>query len=104
MIMMLPDVIGHENQSQHCPDHRCLCLVLSGRITTPDGFSYHTGPRPMVVSTRGASVGHCAVALDCHRKPLEEESYISRVSQDALNRDYISSLLMGHRVSTGTTV
>ena len=43
MKMMLPDVIGHENQSQHSPDHRCLCLVLSGRITTPDGFSFHTG-------------------------------------------------------------
>ena len=43
MKMMLPDVIGHENQSQHCPDHRCLCLVLSGRIITPDRFSYHTG-------------------------------------------------------------
>src|SRR6218665_3361488 len=43
MKMMLPGVIGHENQSQHCPDHRCLCLVLSGRITTPDGFLYYTG-------------------------------------------------------------
>src|SRR6218665_908720 len=43
MKMMLLDVIGHENQSQHCPDHQCLCLVLSGRITTPDRFSYHTG-------------------------------------------------------------
>src|SRR6218665_576493 len=42
MKMMLPDVIGHGNQSQRCPDHRCLCLVLSRRITTPDGFSYHT--------------------------------------------------------------
>src|SRR6218665_3621644 len=38
------DVIGHENQSQHYMDHRCLCLELSGRITTPDGFSYHNGP------------------------------------------------------------
>jgi len=36
MKMMLPDVIGHENQSQH---YRCLCLDLSGRITTPDRFS-----------------------------------------------------------------
>jgi len=27
------------NQSQHYPDHRCLCLDLSGRITTPDRFS-----------------------------------------------------------------
>src|SRR6218665_399510 len=26
-------------------DHRCLCLDLSGRITTPDRFSYHTGIR-----------------------------------------------------------
>jgi len=42
MKMVLPDVIGNKNQSQHCPDHRRLCLVLSGRITTPDGFSYHT--------------------------------------------------------------
>jgi len=40
---MLPDVIGHENQSQHCPGHRCLSLMLSGRITMPDRFSYHTG-------------------------------------------------------------
>src|SRR6218665_3890664 len=30
----------NHNQS---PDHRCLCLDLSGRITTPDRFSYHTG-------------------------------------------------------------
>src|SRR6218665_3655361 len=43
MKMMLPDVIGHENQSQHYQHHRCLCLDLSGRITTPDRFSYHTG-------------------------------------------------------------
>src|SRR6218665_2981085 len=42
MKMMLRDVIGHDHQSQHCPDHRCLCLVLSGRITTRDGLSYHT--------------------------------------------------------------
>ena len=42
MKMMLPDVIGHENQSQHYQHHRCLCLDLSGRITTPDRFSYHT--------------------------------------------------------------
>jgi len=41
--MMLPDVIGHDNQSQHYQHHRCLCLDLSGRITTPDKFSYHTG-------------------------------------------------------------
>src|SRR6218665_1354142 len=26
MKMMLPDVIGHENQSQHYQHHRCLCL------------------------------------------------------------------------------
>ena len=39
---MLPDVIGHENKSQHCPDHRCLCLVLSGRIITRTNF--HTTP------------------------------------------------------------
>jgi len=44
MKMMLPDVVGYENQSQHCPDHQYLCLVLSGQITTPDEFSYHTGP------------------------------------------------------------
>jgi len=37
------DVIGHENQSQHYQHHRCLFLDLSGRITTPDRFSYHTG-------------------------------------------------------------
>ena len=41
--MMLPDVIGHENQSQHYQHHRCLCLDLSGRISTPARFSYHTG-------------------------------------------------------------
>jgi len=44
MKMMLPDVIGHENKSQHYQHHRCLCLDLSGRNTTPDKFSYHTGP------------------------------------------------------------
>jgi len=38
MKMMLHDVIDHENQSQHFPDHQCLCVVLSGRITTQDGF------------------------------------------------------------------
>jgi len=43
MKMMPPDVIGHENQSQHYQHHRCLCLDLSGRITTPDRFSYQTG-------------------------------------------------------------
>src|SRR6218665_1920922 len=42
-LQLLCDVIGHENQSQHYPVHRYLCLELSGRITTPDGFSYHTG-------------------------------------------------------------
>jgi len=42
MKMMLPDVIGPDNQSQHYQHHRCLCLVLSGRVTTPNGFSYHT--------------------------------------------------------------
>src|SRR6218665_3221609 len=26
MKMMLPHVIGHENQSQHYQHHRCLCL------------------------------------------------------------------------------
>src|SRR6218665_5255 len=42
--MMLPDVIGHENQSQQLyQHHQCLWLDLSGRITTPDRFSYHTG-------------------------------------------------------------
>ena len=45
MKMMLPDVIGHKNQSQHYQHHRCLCLELSGRITTPARFSYHTGAR-----------------------------------------------------------
>src|SRR6218665_815564 len=40
---LLCDVIGHDNQSQHYPDHGYLCLELSGRITTPNGFSYHTG-------------------------------------------------------------
>ena len=47
MKMMLPDVIGHENQSQHYPDHRYLCLEFSGHITTPDRFSYHTGKSPI---------------------------------------------------------
>src|SRR6218665_3849378 len=44
MKMMLPDVIGHENQSQHDQHHRRLCLDLSGRITCPTGF--HTTPAP----------------------------------------------------------
>src|SRR6218665_169662 len=44
MKMMLPDVIGHENQSQHYQHHRCLFLDLSGRITTPTDF--HTTPKP----------------------------------------------------------
>ena len=43
MKMMLPDVIVHENQSVHYQHHWCLCLDLSGRITTPDRFPYHTG-------------------------------------------------------------
>src|SRR6218665_495855 len=43
VLQLLSNVIGHENKSQHYPDHRCLCLELSGRITTPDRFSYHTG-------------------------------------------------------------
>jgi len=30
---MLPDVIGHKNQSKHYQHHRCLCLDLSGLIT-----------------------------------------------------------------------
>jgi len=30
MKIMLPDVIGHENQSQHYQHHRYLCLDLSG--------------------------------------------------------------------------
>jgi len=42
MKMVLPDVIGHENQSQHCPDHRCLCLVLSGQL--PRRTDFHTTP------------------------------------------------------------
>jgi len=46
--MMLPDVIGHKNQSQHYQHHWCLCLDLSGRITTPDRFSYHTGQSAVV--------------------------------------------------------
>src|SRR6218665_1944535 len=41
-LQLLCDIIGHENQSQLYPDHRYLCLELSRRITTPDGFSYHT--------------------------------------------------------------
>src|SRR6218665_3073981 len=41
--MMLPDVIGHENQSQHYQNHRCLCIDLFGRITTPDRFPYYIG-------------------------------------------------------------
>ena len=41
--MKMPDVIGHDNQSQHYQHHRCLCLDLSGRITTPDRFTYHAG-------------------------------------------------------------
>src|SRR6218665_372513 len=41
--MLLYDVISHENQSQHHPDPRCVCLELSGRISAPDGLSYHTG-------------------------------------------------------------
>src|SRR6218665_577132 len=41
-VMLLCDVIDHENQSQHYPDHRYLCLELFGRITTLDEFSYHT--------------------------------------------------------------
>ena len=43
MKIMLLDVIGHENQPQHYPDHRYLCLELSGRIIMPDEFSYHSG-------------------------------------------------------------
>jgi len=39
--MMLPDVIGHENQSQHYQHHRFL--DSSGRITTPDRFSHLVG-------------------------------------------------------------
>src|SRR6218665_1235192 len=42
---LLCDVIGHDNQSQHYPNHGYLCLELSGRITTPGGFSYYTGRR-----------------------------------------------------------
>jgi len=45
MKMMLPYVIGHENQSQHYQHHRCLYLDLSGWITTLYRFSYHTGCR-----------------------------------------------------------
>src|SRR6218665_2901695 len=43
MKMMLPDVIGHEDQSQHYQHNRCLCLDLSGRLTTPHRFLYHSG-------------------------------------------------------------
>ena len=46
MKAMLLDVIGHKNQSHNYQHHRCLCLDLSGRITTPDRVSYHTGPKP----------------------------------------------------------
>src|SRR6218665_1530963 len=42
MKLMLPDVIGHDNQSQHNQHHRCLCLDLSGQITTRTDF--HTTP------------------------------------------------------------
>src|SRR6218665_3055211 len=38
VLVNIPD----ENQSQHYQHHQCLCLDLSGRITTPDRFSYHT--------------------------------------------------------------
>jgi len=38
MKIMLSDVIGHENQSQHYQHQRCLCLDLFGRITTPTDF------------------------------------------------------------------
>jgi len=44
MKVMLPDVIGHKNQSQHYQHHQFLCLDLFGWITTPNRFSYHTGP------------------------------------------------------------
>ena len=37
MKIMLPDVIGHENQSQHYPDHRYLCLELPGQIFNHTG-------------------------------------------------------------------
>src|SRR6218665_816769 len=43
MKMMLPDVIGHENQSQHCPDHRCFMFGVIRTDYHPDAFSYHTG-------------------------------------------------------------
>src|SRR6218665_1081971 len=42
MKMMLPDVIGHENQSQHCPDHRCFMFGVIRTDYHPDAFSYHT--------------------------------------------------------------
>jgi len=59
MKMMLPDVIGHENQSQHYQHHRCLCLDLSWRITTPDRFWYHTGNESTPHRVSSGNVGCC---------------------------------------------
>src|SRR6218665_2606800 len=35
---------AYRHKSPNYQHHRCLCLDLSGRITTPDRFSYHTCP------------------------------------------------------------
>jgi len=61
---MLPDFIGHENQSQHYQHHLCLCLDLSGRITTPDRFSYHTGSAfwYLIISQSAHSGTYCQIS------------------------------------------
>ena len=55
---MLPDVIGHENQSQHYPDHGYLCLQLSGQITTRTDF--HTTPAKSAAAW-GSNSKICAI-------------------------------------------
>ena len=62
MKMMLPDVIGHENQSQHCPGYRCLCLGLSGRITMHAGRIF---------------IPHWSIALirRCQKDEVADSSY-----------------------------
>src|SRR6218665_3029388 len=72
MKMMLPDVIGHENQSQHNQHHRCLCLDLSGRITTPDRFSYHTGTpfRYLLFSQNARSGTYCQISRNAVYLPF----------------------------------
>jgi len=66
MKMMMPDVIGHENQSQYHQHHRCLCLDLSGRL--PRRTDFHTAPdllmwRPLCWWTSDATppVSHMAL-------------------------------------------